>query len=1189
MWRKFSCKSRYHAGFTLSEVIVVIAIISVLMSVAIPGIVAMGKSINMMELDSSARQIALATQNRLTGAKSDGTLKSISEQAVLRTSDGQFYLSSGTTGMEKLLPSGTIDHSLESGKYIVVFNPVTGTVTEVYYSQKDFTPEVAFPLTGEENAKARKEAQLGYYKGDVVASTALATLPTPVLTVVNDENSLKVKINAGTPNEWRDKSTLTLHVQSVEHPNISRDFNDTVDFTVDSLGMVEINLDSMTEGAHFKDIFAGQGFTPGDNLRIWATMDPKDEQSAKPEKSLEHTANSLFGAYKEGSAGTNATVQVANARHLQNLDKSFSGVELLAFSVEQTAEITWVNRSFKAILNEEIASYDGKELAIRNITVSGGSSDAGLFAALNGTITEKKMLQNIRLVNPSVSTTAAAGALAGAASNVEVDNCFVYADAADLSEIKILGQCAGGLIGSAESCTVTYSAVGLPKLASTGSAGGFIGIATGTTAVNNCYAAVDKLSGGTNVAGFIGKATGVITVDNSYAVCNINAKATATAGFINGSAEVNNSYCAATYLDQITKKPLHLTDINGFGEGNSTCAYLEPYGATAVAGGVVKTIKYKELVDRVPKTNGWAKLSVADSHPYRAELAEAKKAYPFPALKQKSGVKMPHYGSWPDEPPKPVEPPKPSGLAPVIYYEKYESSGTFYEYGTYSLDEAGLTANNKLDNINVYKILETGYGVLVPTGQKPPTEITVDGTIKVQNPFKAVNSDITGHDLYIFTAAAESTINSNTKSALRSAKITVGDISCQINLKFGAAIAPDNTALGTSNWPLQTRIQKQLEAVQTNYQTEASCLFRQTHDITVSGGANWRWKSITPFGATYDGKWVAKSSDRNRIIGINSPLFKSISTSGRVDMLIIENADVDHGDDYSSVITGGIMAITNDGTINKCTVCNSNTILPESSGNPVISGFVGTNRGTILNSRVENVIITNKRGAASGFVGDNYGTITSCHVRSVQNGVPVSNQAFNYALCTISAERDCFGFIRNNTGTGKISKSSAVAFVKAGGYGAGFAEGNEGNISESYSNCLVDCVRDTSGFIYKNNKTVINCYAMLAKTSSGSPLYGFEHVSDRHGGTSFLNCYSASDKEIRQFADRDDSGSVKNCYIFGVDRDASGAQKLNLNTILSDLNNNNVWTGVKTITGNPFPNIVGNLHYGEWPMANTYP
>ncbi len=69
-------------GFTLIELIITVGIIVVLCGVSIPGIFAINKQLEMMRADSIAREIYIASQNKLEQDKKSGVIDTLKNQDI---------------------------------------------------------------------------------------------------------------------------------------------------------------------------------------------------------------------------------------------------------------------------------------------------------------------------------------------------------------------------------------------------------------------------------------------------------------------------------------------------------------------------------------------------------------------------------------------------------------------------------------------------------------------------------------------------------------------------------------------------------------------------------------------------------------------------------------------------------------------------------------------------------------------------------------------------------------------------------------------------------------------------------------------------------------------------------------------------------------------------------------------------
>ena len=654
---------RSKSGFSMTELLTVVAILAVLIAVAVPAVIATSKTLKMRELDDTAREIFLAAQNTLTARKADGTL-SVPEGDQVEGQDDWYWLFDGAT--EFLLPDGAVEPAVAENHIAIWYNAASAMVLEVYYGEKNGS--FASPGCDEWNVgaiqngaysnsrsrsesagEARAEKRIGYYDGTDLPRGAVEQLLPPVLEIVNSDE-LKVIVTVPKQHKKNDlaaqliPSELTILVEGTGEGGqkvlLSFDQTGCTDISSGDNRKYELVLDSLTEESRqFKNVCPT--ISPGANIRVTAKLSalPAADGTKYLSASAWKETNSLF------EARTGDTVSVACARHLQNLESAkFSGLDAANLYVNQANDIDWLDTypDFKPISsNGKIASFNGNKLQIENLR----SKENGLFAdAGNASLT------GIRIVNPQITgkgTDENVGVLAGKADSATITDCRVYLnflkeeppadkgktdfDKYNKGEYKLSGSAkVGGLIGSAQNCNISESFAALYEV--TGStAGGLIGSASGCI-ITKCYATAENLSGSTS-AMFIGSMTGG-NVTKCYASGNIASSGGTVSGFANGSGEFSNSYCAVSYNKE-DGTPTGTKPQYGFAAGSiDSCAYLTvnaPANADSAA-----SKNYEELKAWV---NDWQTLSAAQTHPYRAELDG--EAYPFP------GLDMPHYGSWP--------------------------------------------------------------------------------------------------------------------------------------------------------------------------------------------------------------------------------------------------------------------------------------------------------------------------------------------------------------------------------------------------------------------------------------------------------------------------------------------------------------------------------------------------------------
>lgn len=776
--------SRAVGGFTLLELLAVIAILGVLAGIAIPSIGGLQQNLEVTELDSTAREIFLAAQNNIAGLRARGALNTLGGTAITAapsdfptgpdaptwSGTDYFYLTETSPDIDKLLPPGSIDdavRNLLSSSYIIEFNRKTGEIYGVFYAETPGGITYGTVDALRNDKSARQAAKIGYYGG---AASALPDTtnrtPAPIVQFINGE---ELYIALGTNIlDFNDNDivfTLTLQNPAVE----SEKFTFKVKyegakwildagaiFTTDkaltqpgATTPLKILLDSLEPGKHFHELLPD--FTPGCDLMLTVTAQrTPDVSSSKtyfPSDKITAQANSLFASVD--TSGARPLLELANGRHLQNLENSLSGFAPPASGVDarQTAEIDWTywNEhkdpdgiddpiSFTAIHITMLKNLDGQGNAIRNLNITGNdkvfpsgmgdSRGAGLFAYIQGCT-----LSRVRIVKGSL-------AMAIQGGNIH--------------------YLAGGLAGCANNCTITDCAASLERMDVSGElyrtykrhVGGLIGYAGGNNAnrvtIKNSYANTGVLHVKTysgkydRLGAFIGTlANGSAT--NCYALGQLtlecltpNASATAltdpanVSGFANAdnSGYFTNCYTAATYGPAMHDSVKVHAFCNKPETNNSNRFFLRTAGITEIAEttangmqnyGVGKT--YAEMTDQAFRSTlggAWAALDAAHTEPYPPQTG----SYPFPGLTEEATPNplITHYGNWPGR----------IGDAHLLYYEKYTIGADGYyaeSLNTNTLDNLNASIPNEDD---MRTISADGYAVLIEhAGTTPPSPIPV--------------------------------------------------------------------------------------------------------------------------------------------------------------------------------------------------------------------------------------------------------------------------------------------------------------------------------------------------------------------------------------------------------------------------------------------------------------------------------
>ncbi len=1024
-----SRENRRTAGFTMTEILLVVAILAVLFGVTAVGLVQMQKELRQKELDSKAETIYMVAQNRLTELAASGRSdlydpkKHDDIQSLVITPidsesnrDGAlYYVSAALLGAENsaaqaLMPTSRIDKALRDANWVIEFDPASGSVYAVFYSESsmNYQPE-AFNSLRIKKMRLKAGAAVGYYGGDAVVTLDTATLE-PEIRVLNEE-CLHAILSCYAP----DGGELTFEI------TVSDTFGNSVTKTIKRESQViankrwvyDLTLDKLTEDERFHEAYPT--LVPGSDLtirfRAISANDMIDEGSAEPV-----VTNSLFASVQSGTA------EITYGRHLQNLDES-SGINANKEKLEITKAVQrshlhfeddadndedWYSlygaKTYKPIDNPSLMHYDG------SYQLSGSGTAAGeqVRCVIYGLQTDKGMfdtfygyrLRDVTLSGAAITGGDRAGALAATISSksdtTEVQGCRVYLSAAegDLTDktekdVRIKGsQYVGGLVGYA-ACKLQISdsfAATVIGQQTSETVGGLVGYAHDTIQISGSYA--DCYLYGQNVGGLIGGAAQHdSSFENCYTAGYIYAQKTA-AGFLpQAAAHIKNAYAVIKYENAAGAKAYAAVSAC---DDAKNLYYIADGG---VSDDVGEAVNYETLSNRdtfVKKLGKAFSATTGGDHTFAYNLMnQGLTDYSFPKL-----AKLAHYGDWAadfqDETP--------------VYYEAYAG-------GSYGIFGANLDTLHKEG-----KAVGDGYGIIYRA--QPEKAVTVqycqkDGKTKESvtlEPEAAVKLTVGGETYYLLPFAKE-IVNTAYAPADFYQPLVIDDTTYYYNPQFACTLTTEKPSQAAAL--VRIRTARQMHALSLYYEKYAEktkrSVYMQGLDIDY---ADYDWATYTGFDrvseqepigegttyafhAVYDGSGCTisgisfvnkrKGSYDTGMFGDNRGILRNIAIvseyTGGQDSYIGFGSNIAGS---KAVAYGGVLAGRNSRTIRNCAAAGYTlTLYTYRNSTTCVGGLVGSNYGTIRECAAETPRIklsaTYANVKLGGFVGQNNGGISSCY------------------------------------------------------------------------------------------------------------------------------------------------------------------------------------------------------------------
>ena len=590
-------------GFTMVELLLVVAILVVLFALAVGGLVQMKKNLRQKELDAKAEIIYAAAQNRMAELRAAGYGSTLTDETRARkmadiptdavidtvTRPAFYYVISADKGVktalaDDILPETNVDPELWSHHWLIEYNGDTGLVYAVFYSE---TGEISTDETVRGDLRLRDKrlaggAKVGYYGGDITLGGKSYTL-VPDLSIVNEEE-LVVKMSCVSPNvgdglypSLRFSLTLTdkLTGAKVEIPS------NQISVTTEGkdLYKAELILDSLEYGERRRFSTLFPSLTPGNNIDVVLTV-TADSRNVLPKTLDPVETSSLFATenYQKNLLGQVANANKANIayrRHLQNLDTTTSHVKKEitdAYLVKEldfrksTGETAGSFYSFKPITNVSLKTFSGKDQkgqthTIKNLYLNapGDGGSTGLFDTFYGTSISDVILTNTRASGTAEGTGALIGKAVG--KNTKLTGCQVYLTDSLIGKFTaqedvtryLRGDFVGGLVGIVDTnagLTVEHSFAATTARADRG-AGGAVGLVrpSGKIAFTGSY--TDCYLRGERTGGVVGwMPSGASLEAQDFYTAGYQYASAFSAGVVpgtEGKVAMHNGYCAVSY------------------------------------------------------------------------------------------------------------------------------------------------------------------------------------------------------------------------------------------------------------------------------------------------------------------------------------------------------------------------------------------------------------------------------------------------------------------------------------------------------------------------------------------------------------------------------------------------------------------------------------------------------------------
>lgn len=1144
-----------NSGFTLSEVLIAVAILIVLLGLAMIPITRHQRDLRQTELDARAEIVYHAAQNKLSELLANGRISDCYAEdlqplnntpldAAERKTSLHYVTSAAKTGegsaAAAILPEDQVDRQLWDNHWVIELDPASGSVYAVFYSEKPLTYDFdSFNPLRFRDGRLSAGATVGYYGGDSVQSEITGKL-TPHMEIINKEQLL-LRVTCDTPMEpLHFYVTVSDGVHSTSRIELTGSEVKT-DYLTYTATMV---LDSLTDGMRFgqQARFKNKNLTPGADLTI--TVEVTCENRLVDSASGTLTANSLFAEVRGGD-----TAVVTYARHLQNLDTASRLPDSITRAVQEQ-DIQFVNentddgwdrlygsRTFTPITNSRLTYCESKVTVngqvyhpvIYGLTVN-TTGDGGLFAAFSGT------LKNLRLCGADITASGNAGGLAGRLSGkTEILDCQVYLSPTrdKLStkteqDIWLRGSTAGGLAGRCDGTLTIRRSFAATVIQGVRYAGGLVGNTdSAALTVDHSYADCYLYAAANNgvAGGLIGACNGTanIALSNCYAAGFQSAGTTAglSGGELSGGDSLKACYSACVRLG--TDMKLTYSTVKPPAAGTAPADidavyYLFPSRNDLSGTSFVNYAKWsgQNRAEGVKVLGTAFTAETSDTVAYNLMDNMGLSTYSYPRL-----TGLPHYGDWQAD----FE----SGA--LAYYEKY-SDGT---YGFLGANRSTLRSGGT--------VVDDGYGMVYRA--QPTDAITVAYTLGDTARTATLWNSIKLDSEYWLVRLPDELVYTSEVSPAFYRQVTVDDISYFFNPHFACRVI-QGAALPSAPAEVGIRTARHLHDLSLYYDTyrtllDKTAVFRQERPIDYNSYARLTVHTQPPIGAA-DGKPFIHTYD---------------------------------GGGYTIAAPSFTGTVNTDGTS--------------------YAGMFGLNRGTLRNI----ILLTANKDRTVSLEGQLslqtacIGALTGCNEGTVYNcaaaGFSVNGDARHGSILYLG------GLVGRNSGTVRASGVSAPRLFANSLYATlcagGFAGGNSGVVQQCYA--MADIEIGTingggvtlGGFAGSNTGSLRASYCATAMTSPNADIHGFAPTAGGVSGCCYLNggTYRFVDSvHLYQYTDRSGAAPVNEPALRGMATRLGGFGAVSAaNTFQHDKTLDSAGKAY------PYPGIVAGhdgsrVHYGDW-------